>query len=128
MQYFVSFLVFSLGKRELVASPLLYSVCHMTVIYNVLCLFLVVSLIWSAICYCGISWSYSLTFLLCYIVNFFLVACKAMIPDCSIFCSYSFVFFNPFKPNRISHYYQLKQSISVLSVVWWIFEVLIDFW
>ena len=32
--------------------------------------------------------------------------------------------FNPFMPNGISHYYQLKQSISVLRDVRWYFSFL----
>ena len=31
---------------------------------------------------------------------------------------------NPFKPNRISHNYQLDQSISILKVVGWYFTFL----
>ena len=32
------------------------------------------------------------------------------------------IVFNPFKPNEISHYYQLDQSISALRVVGWYFS------
>ena len=45
---------------------------------------------WSVVFYCGIAWSYSLVF----------------------FC---FGEFDPFMTNRLSHFYQLDQSISVLK-------------
>ena len=35
--------------------------------------------------------------------------------------------FNQFKPNGISHYYQLDQSIFVLRVVGWYFSFLFEF-
>ena len=59
-----SFAIISLGKRELVALLLLYSWCHMFVI--VICLVLVLG--WSAECDCGISWSFSLNFLIVYVI------------------------------------------------------------
>ena len=54
-----SFAIISLRKRELVAL-----LCPLAVVWlSVLCLFLMVPLVgWSAVCDCGISWSYSLTF------------------------------------------------------------------
>ena len=37
-------------------------------------------------------------------------------------CICSFLCFNPLKPNRISHYYQLKQSIpNFRGVGWYLF-------
>ena len=38
-----------------------------------------------------------------------------------LFCPDGFPILNPFKPNGISYYYQLDQSISVLRVVGWYF-------
>ena len=37
------------------------------------------------------------------------------------------IMFNPFKPNGISHSYQLDQSISVFRVVGWYFSFLFKF-
>ena len=34
---------------------------------------------------------------------------------------------NPFKPNRISHFYQLDQSISILRAVGWYFQFYSNF-
>ena len=35
--------------------------------------------------------------------------------------------FNPFKPNGISHLYQMEHSISVLKDIWWYFSSLFKF-
>ena len=37
------------------------------------------------------------------------------------------ILLNPFKPNGISHYYQLDQSISILRLVGWYFRILYKF-
>ena len=50
-----------------------------------------------------------------------------MYDDLRLYYEYSRITFNPFKPNRISHFYQIDQSISVLRVVCWYFSFLFIF-
>ena len=57
-----SFAIILLRKRELVALLKLSSCCHHHVAVSVLYLFLTRAVGWSAVCDCGISWPYPLTF------------------------------------------------------------------
>ena len=69
-QYLLSFLIFSLWKRELVALLKLCSYCLVAVHVSMLCVFPRSAMGWSMVCDCGISsvsWPYTLCLaFLCY--------------------------------------------------------------